>query len=169
MPVGPSENPKDETTEGLLLQIRNAPKDAEPYNRLGLRYAAGGRIQEALLAFQRAAELWGTDVKAASPRCNLGAILFSQHRFGDGLKQYKLALQADPSSALAHYGAGSCYETLGESGLARGEYGACLAGEAKGPIADAARAAMERLAAAGGGARPTGPTGGTTPPAGGGR
>jgi len=133
------------SVDELLAGLRSEPRNAVLYNRLGLTYAATGKIDEALIAFQRAAELFGADKAAAEPRCNIAAVYFSRGRYGDALKQYKLALQVDPDFALAHYGAGAAYEALGESGQARSEYTAYLVLESQGPMADAARAALARL------------------------
>jgi len=143
--VQPSAGGESPSVDELLAGLRAEPRNAGLYSQLGLAYASTGKTEEALIAFQRAAELFGADKAAAEPRCNIAAVYFSQGRYGDSLKQYKLALQVDPNLALAHYGAGATFEALGESGQARSEYTAYLVLESQGPMADAARAALARL------------------------
>ncbi len=152
--VGPAETADTATLEELLQLSRDNPQDPEIMLRLGIRYAATGRASEAVAYFQQAADTWGMDSRGAEARCNLAAVYFVQRRIADALKQYRFALQVDPAYALAHYGSGACYEALGETAKARAEYTAFLTIEPDTPLAEAARAAMNRLA------------GGTTEPGG---
>ncbi len=148
--VGPSQPADEASLEELLRLSRENPQDAEVMLRLGLRYAATGRASEAVVYFQQAADAWGMDPRAAEARSSLAAVYFVQRRIADALKQYRFALQVDPTYALAHYGSGACYEALGETARARAEYTAFLTLQPDGPLADAARAAMARLSGGGG-------------------
>lgn len=156
--------PSGEQLEALL---RTSPDDPDILLRLGLSYAACGKPLEALAAFDRAAQLLGAAPKAAEARCNTAAVYFGQGRLVDALKQYRLALQVDANSALAHFGSAACYEALGEPGRSRSEYAAAIALEPAGALAESARAALARLGpdtAAGGPTTPPAPQGGTAPP-----
>jgi tetratricopeptide (TPR) repeat protein len=166
----PGPEPSQEQLEALL---KASPDNPDLLLRLGLRYAASGKPMEALAAFDRAAQLLGASPKAAEARCNTAAVYFGQGRLVDALKQYRLALQVDANDALAHFGSGACYESLGEQGRARSEYAATLALAPDGPLAESARAALARLGPesatggqppAPGGAAPPAPQGGTAQP-----
>jgi tetratricopeptide (TPR) repeat protein len=106
--------------DGILEQAQAAARRdnlKESWNRLGIKLARFGRFEKAIQAFRQAASL---DPSYASPRINLGNVLFLMKDYDKALAEYQRLDKAlsggGPAPALAaiRINISKCYNAMGD-------------------------------------------------------
>lgn len=87
----------DEAVALYRQALAHDPGNAFAHNNLGLALARKGDLDGAIREFRTAAE-----AGHAEAVCNLGNVLLSLKRVDEALAQYRLALEKDPKSFMAH-------------------------------------------------------------------
>ena len=108
---------------GLARARQLEPLDVELYSNSGILHAYWSEIADDVGHLDTAVAFYGQAFRLAPTlarlRVDLGHIYHSQGRYGDALTQYDVALEIDPQSADAYYGAALAWQALGRSDLAR--------------------------------------------------
>jgi tetratricopeptide (TPR) repeat protein len=96
--------------------VKLDPKFAKGYDNLGLSLEANGDLQEALEAYEKAAELNRQSSSPSSwPAVNLGALLLRMGREKEAEASLLEALKYDPRNVQAHYRLGLTYDKQGRA------------------------------------------------------
>jgi tetratricopeptide (TPR) repeat protein len=90
--------------EPLLRQAATGLDDATSHYNLGLLLARLGRLQEAVIEYERALD---RDSQDANTRSNLAAVLVRQGKLDAATRQLASALEIDPDNASAHTNLGA--------------------------------------------------------------
>lgn len=108
----------------LNLDARNVKAEAN----IGLSYAALGRNDEAIAAYQQAIA-WQADSpnKNSEPFIDYGDLLIERNRPQEAVPLLVQAVQIDPSERRAHEKLGKAYVNLKQLALAQAEYEAAIA------------------------------------------
>jgi len=114
------------------LALAAEPTFADVQNNLGLLYAALGRKDEAVLAYQRALEL---DAGCLSAEVNLGRVFQDNGDLGRAEAAFLSVLAADPNYTVALYNLGNLYKDQGRAEEAEALYRRTLALNRRNPDA----------------------------------
>jgi tetratricopeptide (TPR) repeat protein len=98
------------------------PKNVKAEDNLGLSYAALGRREEAITAYQKAIA-WQTEslVKDSGPFVDLGMLLLDADRPGDAVIYLSQAVAISPNESRAHAGLGKAYSRMNNLAKAQDE------------------------------------------------
>jgi Flp pilus assembly protein TadD len=98
------------------------PKNVKAEDNLGLSYAALGRRDEAITAYQKAIA-WQSEslVKDSGPFVDLGMLLLDEDRPGDAVSYLSQAVVISPNESRAHAGLGKAYSKLNKLAKAQDE------------------------------------------------
>jgi Flp pilus assembly protein TadD len=104
--------------ECLLLDPRNTKAE----DNLGLSFAAIGRNDEAVAAYQKAIS-WQSDslVKDSGPDIDLGSLLLEENKPQEAVGHFKQGIEISPDESRAHAGLGKAYSKLGQLENAQSE------------------------------------------------
>ncbi len=106
--------------ERILLKVVGwLPEKQNAWYRLGVTLRHGGKLAEAIAAYQRAIEL---DPKDAYLHNGLGNVYRDLGHYEDALAEYQRAIALDPKFDDPHNGLGSVYAELGRTDEAIAEY-----------------------------------------------
>jgi tetratricopeptide (TPR) repeat protein len=121
------------------------PDYAEAWNALANVYNVQGKLEEALAASSKAAEL--SQGAAGAPGAaggggnagalyNQGVILWNQQKYAEAKDKFEAATKIDPKHGEAHYRLGMSYVNLGDMPKAVAAFEGYLAAEPSGPHAE---------------------------------
>jgi tetratricopeptide (TPR) repeat protein len=121
------------------------PDYAEAWNALANVYNVQGKLEEALAASNKAAEL--SQGAAGAPGAaggggnagalyNQGVILWNQQKYAEAKDKFEAATKIDPKHGEAHYRLGMSYVNLGDMPKAVAAFEGYLAAEPSGPHAE---------------------------------
>jgi tetratricopeptide (TPR) repeat protein len=98
------------------------PKNVKAADNLGLSYAALGRHEEAIAAYQKSIS-WQADslVKDSGPFVDFGMLLLDQDRPEDAISYLSQAVAISPDESRAHAGLGKAYSRLNKLAKAQDE------------------------------------------------
>lgn len=108
--------------ELLRQQLAQNPRDVGVLNSMGIIYARAGRLQDAIVLWQRGLFL---DAKYVHLYNNLGSALKTQKRYDEALRVFAAGLRVEPSFWL-HYNLGLLYKELGKRNEAASSFFAAL-------------------------------------------
>lgn len=108
--------------EMLRQQLEQNPRDVGVLNSMGIIYARAGRLQDAIVLWQRGLSL---DAKYVHLYNNLGSALKTQKRYDEALRVFAAGIRVEPSFWL-HYNLGLLYKETGRSGEAAASFYAAL-------------------------------------------
>ena len=86
----------EEAAKSFRLAIKLNPNRADAYDNLGKVLAEMGDLDEAIVAYRRAIDLYPSEAIAASPYNNLGLALVNKGQWEEGVKAYCRAIKLDP-------------------------------------------------------------------------
>lgn len=101
-----------EAVDSYQQAIKQSPRDARLYNKLGISYHRQEMFGQARRSYEEAARL---DAKYSEAVNNLGTIYFAERRYKKAQQTYEKALKITPDSA-------SVYSNLGTALFARRRY-----------------------------------------------
>lgn len=116
-----NQTPNDAVYARLKAQSELSPDDPEIFYRLGTAAAAGGRQEDAVRAFAKAAQLksnW------AAPCFGLAAALHALEQEDAAITAYRSALALDPNYGKAHFEIARLLEKKGQASDATAHYNA---------------------------------------------
>jgi len=125
----------------LLKVVAWLPENEVAWYQLGVTLSHGGKLPDALVAYQRAIEL---DPKNALPHNGLGNLYRVMGKFADALAAYEQAIEIDPKFALPHNGLGIVYRELGKFDDALAAYEQAIEIDPKFALAHASLASCYR-------------------------
>ncbi len=104
--------------------VKKSPRQAGAYRNLGNAYHAGGRLDDAIAAYQAASTLNYFDVNIHN---NLGSAYDDKGQFDKALTEFQIGLRMKPDDPYLHYNLGVTYEHLGSVDRAVKEYRTAIA------------------------------------------
>ena len=99
--------------------VRKSPDSAQAHYDLGIAYASGGRIDEAIKEYESALDI--DPFQSANLYLALGLAYDQQNRSDEALEMYKIALSVEPNSRI-HKALGDAYAKRGLTDYARYHY-----------------------------------------------
>ncbi len=108
--------------EVLRQQLEQNPRDVGVLNSMGIIYARAGRLEEAMILWQRGLSL---DAKYVHLYNNLGSALKTRKRFDEAFRVFEAGLRVEPSFWL-HYNLGLLYKETGKGREAATSFFAAL-------------------------------------------
>ncbi len=108
--------------EMLRQQLAQNPRDVGVLNSMGILYARAGRLQDAMVLWQRGLAI---DARYVHLYNNLGSALKTQKRYDEALKVFSAGLRVEQSFWL-HYNLGLLHKELGKRNEAAMSFVAAL-------------------------------------------
>ena len=92
----------EKAVKSFRLAIRLNPNHADAYDNLGNALAEMGDLDEAIIAYRRATDLYPSEAIAASSYNNLGLLLVNKGEWEEGIRAYCRAIKLDPKFSNAY-------------------------------------------------------------------
>jgi tetratricopeptide (TPR) repeat protein len=126
-----AQNKPQDALQYLEKAAADDPAHVQAYLYLGIAYEQLGRIDDAIAAYTKILPRGGQET--ARIACNLGNVWFARGDFGNAIRYYTEALNADPGFASAYLNRANARIRAGAVGEAVEDYGAYLNLEPRSP------------------------------------